>query len=133
MPPIQARAAAHNMAGGASVSGGSLADQRARYPGPDLHQLRPVAGVPAGEGGEGAETGGRGAQRLPLLQFQGDILIGATSIGWTEHVGALRGLVQTRALTRGLEGAPAGRVRPSSWWPTWRLQPEGCLSPWASA
>jgi hypothetical protein len=31
------------------------------------------------------------------LQFKDDILIGATSIGWTAHVGALRGLVQTRA------------------------------------
>ena len=27
----------------------------------------------------------------------GDVLIGATSIGWTDHVGALRGLVQTQA------------------------------------
>jgi hypothetical protein len=25
------------------------------------------------------------------------VLIGATSIGWTNHVGALRGLIQTRA------------------------------------
>jgi hypothetical protein len=26
------------------------------------------------------------------------VLIGATSIGWTDHVGALRGLIQTQAV-----------------------------------
>ena len=30
------------------------------------------------------------------LEFQDDILIGATSCGLTEHVGVLRGLIQTR-------------------------------------
>jgi len=30
------------------------------------------------------------------LQFQGDVLIGATSIGLTQHVGILRGLIQNR-------------------------------------
>jgi len=28
------------------------------------------------------------------LQFKGDQLVGCNSIGWTEHVGALRGLVE---------------------------------------
>ena len=32
--------------------------------------------------------------RYISLQFQGDVLIGATLIGLTEHVGALRGLIQ---------------------------------------
>ena len=31
------------------------------------------------------------------LEFHDDVLIGATSCGLTEHVGALRGLIQTRA------------------------------------
>ncbi len=35
--------------------------------------------------------------RYLSLQFKDDALIGATSIGWTDHVGALRGLIQTRA------------------------------------
>jgi hypothetical protein len=30
------------------------------------------------------------------LQFKDDVLIGATSIGLTEHVGVLRGLIQGR-------------------------------------
>jgi len=33
---------------------------------------------------------------LSLLQFAGDVLIGATSIGLTEHVGVLRGLIEGR-------------------------------------
>ena len=28
------------------------------------------------------------------LQFKHDILIGATAIGWTQHIGVLRGLIQ---------------------------------------
>ncbi len=34
--------------------------------------------------------------RYLSLQFEKDVLVGATSIGWTEHVGALRGLIQSR-------------------------------------
>jgi len=30
------------------------------------------------------------------LQFKGDVLVGATSLGLTQHVGVLRGLIQTR-------------------------------------
>ena len=30
------------------------------------------------------------------LQFKDDVLVGATGIGWTDHVGVLRGLVQGR-------------------------------------
>jgi hypothetical protein len=28
------------------------------------------------------------------LQFQGDVLVGCNSVGWTEHVGVMRGLVE---------------------------------------
>jgi hypothetical protein len=28
------------------------------------------------------------------LQFQGDVLVGCNSVGWTDHVGAMRGLVE---------------------------------------
>jgi NADPH-dependent 2,4-dienoyl-CoA reductase/sulfur reductase-like enzyme len=36
--------------------------------------------------------------RYLSLQFQGDVLIGATAIGLTQHVGVLRGLIQNRTL-----------------------------------
>jgi hypothetical protein len=28
------------------------------------------------------------------LQFDGDVLVGCNSVGWTEHVGVMRGLVE---------------------------------------
>jgi NAD(P)H-nitrite reductase large subunit len=34
--------------------------------------------------------------RYISLQFKDDVLVGATSIGLTDHVGVLRGLIQTR-------------------------------------
>lgn len=50
-------------------------------------------GVP---GGEHVELTDRAAGRHLSLQFQGDRLIGCNSIGWTEHVGVMRGLVEGR-------------------------------------
>ncbi len=48
-------------------------------------------GVP---GGEHVELTDRHAGRHLSLQFGGDRLVGCNSIGWTEHVGAMRGLVE---------------------------------------
>jgi NAD(P)H-nitrite reductase large subunit len=48
-------------------------------------------GVP---GGEHVELTDRAAGRHLSLQFSGDRLVGSNSIGWTEHVGAMRGLVE---------------------------------------
>jgi NAD(P)H-nitrite reductase large subunit len=48
------------------------------------------------EGGESAELHEPDSFRYLNLQFDGDILVGAHSIGLTQHVGVLRGLVQTR-------------------------------------
>ncbi|MBL8349733.1 MAG: NAD(P)/FAD-dependent oxidoreductase [Burkholderiaceae bacterium] len=48
-------------------------------------------GVP---GGEQVELTDRGAGKLLSLQFSGDRLIGCNAIGWTEHVGVMRGLVE---------------------------------------
>jgi len=48
-------------------------------------------GVP---GGEQVQLNSPG--RHLSLQFQGDVLVGCNSVGWTEHVGVMRGLVEGR-------------------------------------
>lgn len=48
-------------------------------------------GVPEGER---TELTDRASGRHLSLQFQGDRLIGCNSIGWTEHIGVMRGLVE---------------------------------------
>ena len=48
-------------------------------------------GVPGGEHVERTDTA---AGRHLSLQFDGDRLIGCNAIGWTQHVGAMRGLVE---------------------------------------
>ncbi len=47
-------------------------------------------------GGDGVEQVDEVNGRYISLQFDGEVLIGATAIGLTEHVGALRGLIQGR-------------------------------------
>lgn len=48
-------------------------------------------GVP---GGEHAELTDLAEGRHLSLQFKGDVLVGCNSVGWTEHVGVMRGLVE---------------------------------------
>jgi NADPH-dependent 2,4-dienoyl-CoA reductase/sulfur reductase-like enzyme len=48
-------------------------------------------GVP---GGEQAELTDRAAGKHLSLQFGSDTLVGINSVGWTEHVGVMRGLVE---------------------------------------
>lgn len=48
-------------------------------------------GVP---GGEHVELTDAAAHRHLSLQFQDDVLVGCNSVGWTEHVGVMRGLVE---------------------------------------
>ena len=48
-------------------------------------------GVP---GGEHAELTDKAARRHLSLQFDGDVLVGCNSVGWTDHVGVMRGLVE---------------------------------------
>jgi NAD(P)H-nitrite reductase large subunit len=48
-------------------------------------------GVP---GGEHVELTDRAAGRHLSLQFKDDVLVGCNSVGWTEHVGVMRGLVE---------------------------------------
>jgi NAD(P)H-nitrite reductase large subunit len=48
-------------------------------------------GVP---GGEQIELKDDAGYKLLSMQFKGDVMVGCNSIGWTDHVGALRGLVE---------------------------------------
>ena len=45
-------------------------------------------------GGEHVELTDRKAGRHLSLQFKGDVMVGCNSLGWTEHVGVMRGLVE---------------------------------------
>jgi NAD(P)H-nitrite reductase large subunit len=51
-------------------------------------------GAPGGEHVELTDRTGSGGGRHLSLQFKGDRLVGCNSIGWTDHVGAMRGLVE---------------------------------------
>ncbi len=89
----QARIAALNMAGRDATSHGSLA----------INVLDTMGLISASFGQWGGVAGGRGvesvdadAYRYLSLQFEGDVLVGATTIGTTEHIGVLRGLIQSR-------------------------------------
>lgn len=48
------------------------------------------------DGGESCELLNRDRFRYLNLQFQDDMLVGATSLGLTQHVGVLRGLIQSK-------------------------------------
>ncbi|MCU0942626.1 MAG: FAD-dependent oxidoreductase [Hydrogenophaga sp.] len=45
-------------------------------------------------GGEHVELTDQAAGRHLSLQFQGDVMVGCNSVGWTDHVGVMRGLVE---------------------------------------
>jgi NAD(P)H-nitrite reductase large subunit len=93
----QARVAALNMAGGEAQMKGVVA----------INVLDTLGLISTSFGqwwGETAENGGSGVEfideangRYISLQFKSDVLIGATSIGHTDHVGVLRGLIQTQS------------------------------------
>ncbi len=90
----QARIAALAMAGGQADFVGSLAINVLDTMGLISSSFGQWQGV---EAGGSVELLDEDNYRYLSLQFRDDILIGATSIGWTAHVGALRGLIQTRA------------------------------------
>ncbi len=89
----QARVAAINMAGGNAQLPGVLAINVLDTLGLISTSFGQWWGSPDGQG---VELVDEAASRYLSLQFQGDVLIGATSIGMTQHVGALRGLIQSR-------------------------------------
>ncbi len=92
----QARIAAANMAGQAVQFQGSLAVNVLDTLGLISTSFGQWWGAGRSEGGESAELLDAAHFRYLSLQFKEDVLIGATSIGWTAHVGALRGLIQGR-------------------------------------
>ncbi len=51
-------------------------------------------GVPGGEQVELTDRNANGGGRHLSLQFSGDVMVGCNSVGWTEHVGVMRGLVE---------------------------------------
>ena len=89
----QARIAATNMAGGRATSSGSMAM--------NVLDTMGLIGSSFGrwwgaDGGEHAELVDDRRFRYLRLEFDGDVLVGATCLGLTDHVGVLRGLIQTR-------------------------------------
>lgn len=90
----EARIAALNMAGGATASQGSLAMNVLDTLGLIASSFGQWWGADAKDGGRHVEQADDAAFKYLRLEFQGDQLIGATSLGWTNHVGVLRGLIQ---------------------------------------
>jgi len=89
----QARVAAANMLGANAAAQGSLAINVLDTLGLISSSFGQWQGV---EGGDGVEIVDEPGFRYLSLQFKDDVLVGATSIGWTDHVGVLRGLIQGR-------------------------------------
>jgi NAD(P)H-nitrite reductase large subunit len=87
----QARVAALNMAGRATELRGVTQINVLDTLGLISASFGDWEGVP---GGAHAELTDRAAGRHLSLQFDGDRLVGCNSIGWTEHVGVMRGLVE---------------------------------------
>lgn len=89
----QGRIAALNMAGKKAVSQGSMAINVLDTLGLISSSFGQWWGA---EDGDSVEYSDPKMFRYISLQFRGDVLIGATSIGLTDHVGVMRGLIQSR-------------------------------------
>ncbi len=98
---IQPTAAEHGRIAAVNMAGGG-----ARYKGSLIMNVLDTAGLISAsfghwEGGEEARALDAKAFKYVKLAFEGDRLTGALTIGMTEHVGAIRGLIQTRAALKG--------------------------------
>ena len=89
----QAYVAAMNMVGKAAVLKGVT----------QINVLDTLGLISASFGNWEGVAGGEHAERVDLpnhkalsLQFDGDVLVGCNSVGWTQHVGVMRGLVEGR-------------------------------------
>ncbi len=113
----QARIAAANMAGARTAAQGSLAINVLDTLGLISTSFGEWEGV---KGGDGVELVDEANFHYLSLQFKDDVLVGATSIGWTDHVGALRGLIQ-------------GRVRLGEWKPKLLADPTQFMTAYLGA
>jgi NADPH-dependent 2,4-dienoyl-CoA reductase/sulfur reductase-like enzyme len=89
----QARIAAMNMVGRPTRSQGALAVNILDTFGLISASFGQWQGV---AGGDHTELSDEEAFKYLRLEFNGDVLAGATSLGLTEHVGVIRGLIQSR-------------------------------------
>ncbi len=89
----QARIAALNMSGRPTRSQGALAINILDTFGLISASFGQWQGV---AGGDHTELSDPDAFKYLRLEFEGDVLVGATSLGLTEHVGVIRGLIQSR-------------------------------------
>jgi len=89
----QARIAALNMVGRPTRSQGALAVNVLDTFGLISASFGQWQGV---AGGDHTELSDDSAFKYLRLEFDGDVLVGATSLGLTEHVGVIRGLIQSR-------------------------------------
>jgi NAD(P)H-nitrite reductase large subunit len=89
----QARIAALNMVGQPAQYGGSIAINVLDTMGLISSSFGQWQGV---KGGDGVEQADADSFRYLSLQFLDDIVVGATAVGLTQNVGALRGLIQNR-------------------------------------
>ncbi len=96
---IQPTAAEHGRIAAINMAGGD-----ARYQGSLIMNVLDTAGLISAsfgnwrgvKGGDIAETLDKGHFRYTRLAFDGDVLVGALSLGMTDHVGVIRGLIQSR-------------------------------------
>jgi len=87
------RIAALNMAGGNATYQGSLSMNVLDTVGLVSSSFGQWQGV---EGGKSVERLDEGQYRYIRLEFDGDKLVGAICLGRTDHIGTLRGLIQSR-------------------------------------
>jgi NAD(P)H-nitrite reductase large subunit len=92
----EARIAALNMAGRDAVSPGGLAMNVLDTLGLISTSFGQWHGIAPAQGGSWTELSDAERFRYLRLEFQDDRLIGATSLGHTDHVGVIRGLIQGR-------------------------------------
>ena len=92
----QARVAAFNMLGGAQALKGVTQINVLDTLGMISTSFGAWQGVAPEQGGEHVELTDVAAGKHLSLQFAGDVLVGCNSVGWTDHVGVMRGLVEGR-------------------------------------
>jgi NAD(P)H-nitrite reductase large subunit len=92
----EARIAAVNMSGGSALLHGNMPMNVLDTVGLIASSFGQWAGVPREQGGASVEMRDDDAFRYIRLEFRNDVLVGATTLGFTANVGVIRGLIQGR-------------------------------------